>query len=488
MAQGHIRKGFFFYFGLFVLVLFAAFMICLVVMMFNPGKTVLWMQYFTGDETIFVDETTDDSKSAINIADVDNVVIDASISKVTVVKNKDYANDGIYIINKAKGFAGAKSNAQFSYSAKLEGSTLKVSVTEPNGFLYLSKDLEVVVFLNSEKNNNLNHLNLTVKTETGNVYVGETDTGAKAVYLKGLNISTTKGNVYLRQNLNTSDLQSLSVKTNSGDIYASREIVDNGKAMLGLEISCNANFETEKGTIAFDILKASGKTINIVCDEGITDISRLYANEVRIACFQGNFRFGSVYANVSFNDSANTLLAPNLIADYIQGNFTISGGSEAKPDINVKKIDGLVNIVADNGSVIIKEAARSVVITSYGAMKVELIAGASNTEQISIRNKSGDIKLGFKGVALGNVDVKSESSKSDVTINFLDGAVFTSEVKNFDGSAYDEGKITLNLGTTGNISKNPLTPNNPSSSDGKITLNINGKLTYNKYNSASDIA
>ena len=43
MGQGQIKKGFFFYFGLFVLALVAVFMVCLVIMMFNPGKTVLWM-------------------------------------------------------------------------------------------------------------------------------------------------------------------------------------------------------------------------------------------------------------------------------------------------------------------------------------------------------------------------------------------------------------------------------------------------------------
>ena len=97
MPQGQIRKGFFFYFGLLVLLLIAVFMVCLVVLMFNPGKTVLWMQYFTGEDNIYVDKTTDENKTAIDWTNVSKLEINCTYANVTVEKNhnKNYKKDSL---------------------------------------------------------------------------------------------------------------------------------------------------------------------------------------------------------------------------------------------------------------------------------------------------------------------------------------------------------------------------------------------------------
>ena len=68
MGQGQIRKGFFFYFGLFVLLLISVFLVCLVIMMFNPGKTVLWMKYFTDNNVYKYETTTDGSETPIDFS------------------------------------------------------------------------------------------------------------------------------------------------------------------------------------------------------------------------------------------------------------------------------------------------------------------------------------------------------------------------------------------------------------------------------------
>ena len=104
MAQGQIRKGFFFYFGLFVLALIAVFLICLVIMMFNPGSTVLWMQYFTSNSTVAITETTDGTAMPIKLETISSIDIECSYANVVVQRNNTYDDDAIYVVNKAKGF------------------------------------------------------------------------------------------------------------------------------------------------------------------------------------------------------------------------------------------------------------------------------------------------------------------------------------------------------------------------------------------------
>ncbi len=83
MAQGTVKKGFFFYFGLFFLLIFAVFMVCLVIMMFNPGKTILWMQYFTSNTNQYVEKDSDGNN--INYASVNSIKINCDYAKVSVV-------------------------------------------------------------------------------------------------------------------------------------------------------------------------------------------------------------------------------------------------------------------------------------------------------------------------------------------------------------------------------------------------------------------
>lgn len=88
MAQGGIRKGFFFYFGLFVLLLIAIFLIILVVLLFNPGKTILWMQYFTGDGTHQITKTTD-TETDIDFNNLTRIEIDCSMADVTIQRHEN---------------------------------------------------------------------------------------------------------------------------------------------------------------------------------------------------------------------------------------------------------------------------------------------------------------------------------------------------------------------------------------------------------------
>ena len=98
MPQGKIKKGFFFYFGLFVLLLIAIFLIILVILMFNPGKTILWFKYFTSSpEPYVITQTTEEDESLRKDIDlssgssIETIEIEATYADVLIQKNTGYA-------------------------------------------------------------------------------------------------------------------------------------------------------------------------------------------------------------------------------------------------------------------------------------------------------------------------------------------------------------------------------------------------------------
>lgn len=494
MGQGQIRKGFFFYFGLFILLLIAIFMCCLVVMMFNPGKTILWMQYFTASDEFVVEETTDENPKAISLSNLTDVDIKCSFANVSVIRSKDRVKDGIYIINNAKGFTVAKDVVHFSYSAKLDatGKKLTIEITEPSGFLYLSKDIQVVVNAFIERDLNFNNLNLNVTTTSGEIQIGGGIQASEDVKLKGLNLTTTSGKINLTDDFDTSTLTSLNLKTNEGAIESFKKVnFGTNQTATGLDVNCDVNILASDGRINFGILKTNG-TFNLTSTKADVNINYLYANS-NINCSHGNYRFKEVHGNLDFAESEDYIQSPNVYADLITGYFNLYSNDGANPIIKIKQIDGDIDITTDNGSVDIDEANGQISILSNGELGVNVVVGQNNTDdEILISCKSGAITLGFLDTITGNVTLKNENA--NITINVTDQAKFisTAYLNNNQGASEQnkvaDNKIHVNWGTTGSISINPFEPNKTASGQtGVIEIYTNKDVYYN-LKSSNDIA
>ena len=106
MAKDGVKKGFFFYFGLFLLIILGVVSILFIVMMFMPKTNILGLQYFTNHSAIRVDATTDEAKTQINFdaPNFSSVVINSNFASVYVQKNNEFERNGIYFVNNSKGF------------------------------------------------------------------------------------------------------------------------------------------------------------------------------------------------------------------------------------------------------------------------------------------------------------------------------------------------------------------------------------------------
>lgn len=484
MPQGHIRKGFFFYFGLFVLLLIAIFMICLVVMMFNPGKTVLWMQYFTANDQTRIVKTTDGTQD-INWNNVTNLEINCSYANVIVEKNNEYTLDGLFIVNNAKGFAAASNAVPFNYQVYYEGSTLKVDVTEPTGFIYLSKDIKIILHASENSSLDFSNLNLTVNSKSGEINVG--GTGAKAaeeVKLNKLNASTESGTIILTNMFNTSNLTEFNLNSESGKIWSTKEVSVGDNSLNGFVTNCDTSIKTNKGLISFDVVNVGDKKLSISCKKGNVAIDYIYAKDVSVACVQGNYKFGDIYGNLDYTNSEDSILAPNIVANYVEGNFAISGRNgfkgSAEPDININKIDGGISVLVDKGSVVVNEANGAIDIMSENNLKVDITVGENNNEIKRVISANGDVTLGFIGVVGNTVNI--ETDKGDVVINVTSVANFTSTawINDLEGATkLSDDKISVSHGLIEGETKNPLNVRGTSSVSGTMTIKTNSSVQYN---------
>lgn len=485
MAQGAIRKGFFFYFGLFALLLISIFLVCLVVMMFNPGSTVLWMQYFTANDTILVSKTTDDSKTAIDLSSISTLEINCSYANVIVQKNNDFDKDGIYIVNKAKGFTAASSAVKFDYTATFVGNTLKIEVSEPTGFLYFSKDIEIVVHSYTETALNFSGLKLKVVDTEGNVQIGAVAPKETAnVKLSSLSVETVKGNIDLHSNFDTLNLTSLSLTSEEGKIQSFRQISYENKTGNGIKLNCDASFKTNKGLISFDAVDIGTNEINIASKKGDVAIDYIKADVTNVACMQGNYKFGSIDGSLSFTNSEDSILAPNILADYISKDFTLSTrvSADVEPDVNIKEIRGDVVVIADKGRLVVKKAHGAIDVSSENQLVVDVIVADDKAEDdiISIINDSGETKIGFLGSMAGNVYLNSNSGKIIVNVTSVAKFSSTAYVNDLEGTTLlADNKIDISLGLSEGQTKNPLTVSGTSAKIGDMTIKTNSTISYN---------
>ena len=435
--ESTIRKGFFFYFGLFILLLVAVFLVCLVIMMFNPGTTILWMKYFTGNETIHVTKLSDGGAS-INYANIQEITIKCDYANVTLQANEQYTDNGIYIVNRAKGFSGSNgANFEYKVTQNLAGTALVVEITEPTGFLYFSTNIEVII--SSYKNWSFGNLKLNVNaTGKSDVYLGTVDSKNGSVVMVGsLDIYTEKGSIYLGDQLRTGSVSSVKLATNSGKIKSF-----NAEDTMNTDVSLTVN----TGRINFEKLNVGAHKLDIKNTKGSIAANTITASTTYIDCVQGNFVFGKINGDISFEKCTEKIISPNITIDEITGDFNLTVDNSEKsvsPDAYIKKISGDLNVIATSGDIKVDQALGKVSVESDGSLTENITVAESNTNKIVVLNGSGAIKLNFAG-NLHDVDVKTTSGK--ITLNFTTKAGFTATARKVDGTTkVNNDHITISI-------------------------------------------
>ena len=502
MAQEGIKKGFFFYFGLFVLFLIAVFLIICVIMIFNPGKTILWMQYFTSSSAKNVIETTDTGE-AINFGTISRIEVDCSYADVQVKIDGDIGESCVRIENNAKGFATAEQARPFSYSVVNENGTLKIAVTEPVGFIYFSNDISITINIDSNYFNgeffpkySFDDMAFNIKTTDGNITFGSVGFESQPFAPASITAKTTGGSIYLSENMKFNNLSQISLETDNGDIRTQGNNL--GEDLSGIEVTgADVNLTTKTGDISLDLVKINTSgTLKIANDNGNVTISKLdvpnrnitETNQgdkesygIQMDSYEGNYYIDTIIGDLSFSPSEDILGSPNIRIGTITGDMLVSSSIDANPDVTIETMNGNIYSFGTNGNYIINNMNGSAVIDiESGSVDIKFVAQTNDGEDI-ITSTTGAITIGFKGPIKHTMTVTSDSG--NIKFNFLNNVGFVANAYVNDGTndqsneMVNDDKITVNIGDYGGT-KNPVKNNHEASAFADIVIYTNANIAY----------
>ena len=503
MAQEGIKKGFFFYFGLFVLFLIAVFLIICVIMIFNPGKTILWMQYFTSSSAKNVTETTDTGE-AINFDTISRIEVDCSYADVQVKIDGDIGESCVRIENNAKGFATAEQARPFSYSVVNENGTLKIAVTEPVGFIYFSNDISITINIDSNYFNgeffpkySFDNMAFNIKTTDGNITFGSVGFESQPFAPASITAKTTGGSIYLSENMKFNNLSQISLETDNGDIRTQGNNL--GEDLSGIEVTdADVNLTTKTGDISLDLVKINTSgTLKIANDNGNVTISKLdvpnrnitSSNQgdkesygIQMDSYEGNYYIDTIIGDLSFSPSEDILGSPNIRIGTITGDILVSSSIDANPDVTIETMNGNIYSFGTNGNYIINNMNGSANIDiESGSVDIKFVEQTNKGTDI-ITSTNGAITIGFKGPINHTMTVTSDSA--NINFNFLNNVDFVANAYVNDGTndqsneMVNDDKITVNIGNY-HGDKNPvLVDNSETSQTADIIVYTNANIAY----------
>ena len=503
MAQEGIKKGFFFYFGLFVLFLIAVFLIICVIMIFNPGKTILWMQYFTSSSAKNVIETTDTGE-AINFDTISRIEVDCSYADVQVKIDGDIGESCVRIENNAKGFATAEQARPFSYSVVNENGTLKIAVTEPVGFIYFSNDISITINIDSNYFNgeffpkySFDDMAFNIKTTDGNITFGSVGFESQPFAPASITAKTTGGSIYLSENMKFNNLSQISLETDNGDIRTQGNNL--GEDLSGIEVTdADVNLTTKTGDISLDLVKINTSgTLKIANDNGNVTISKLdvpnknitETNQgdkesygIQMDSYEGNYYIDTIIGDLSFSPSEDILGSPNIRIGTITGDMLVSSSIDANPDVTIETMNGNIYSFGTNGNYIINNMKGSANIDiESGSVDIKFVEQTNKGTDV-ITSTNGAITIGFKGPINHTMTVTSDSA--NINFNFLNNVDFVANAYVNDGAndqsneMVNDDKITVNIGNY-HGDKNPvLVDNSETSHTADIIVYTNANIAY----------
>ena len=460
-----VRKGFFFYFGFFLLILVAVVLIIFVVMMFMPGTSILGLEYFTGEGTNHVLATTDESQTQINFdqPNFNSVEIDAGYASVSVQKNNEFEQNGIYIINNAKGFVTSAKANDFGYSVTLEDGTLKILVTEQNGFLYFSKDVRVVLQISNENINPFAGKSISIKNTDGAVYIGGPVNAGYShnVDIGSLTVENGKGGIVLSSH-SPSYFNSLNLTTSSGGITFNNPAVS----------AENMSVSTGSGDITAGGL-SSGNIIVLNTGSGQININQI--SSFSSQCTDAYMNIGTVNGSADFTASADTFSSSVINIDRINGNITATQAQNST--FNLGTVSGIAYIHSSTGTInIASMQSYSNLFTTSATINAAVAQDASN---VSIATEKGTLNITLPTDFVATT-IENQAGETNLTLPENANSTIYFNYYGEDVSAeFNFDNVNLNLD-----GDQPTNPYIVGSGESGLTLRCNKTINFNWTQSA----
>lgn len=458
---GKVKKGFGTYMFILLLMLVAAFLITVMVMIFNPFKDVLGYQYlFYQDVHVETNVTGGGTNAIFDLSKMDEIKINCNYANVSVYRSYTATTNEIRIENRLNGFAKGNENVQFSYQIYYEkGSNDKVlcvDVKEAEGFLFLTNNVTVSIVLPDDAAYNLDGVKLNVTNNSGSIAIGYGDKDDPIINIGSLDLKTKSGHISFGGRLNP----------NMSDIFISS---DNGGVASGIDLEASNSFSLNalSGKLKFNNIKAGG-TASMILGNSEFSANQISGN-VDIEIDDGYFDLVKLVGDISGNDAAEQMTTSTINIGEVDGNVSFPFANAAR--ININKINngniyvhgttGIVKVGQLNGYGWIEMTTGMVDVGLNGACEIKTTAGRINVKYIQnalskpilISSQSGEVSLGVNSALAFILNVYNSN-----------GEIRDSKNVSVEGFGEEfELPLTINGGTSAvNISTN-----------GKVNVSIN---------------
>ncbi len=444
--KGKIRKGFTTYLLVLFIALIAAFMIFVTVMLFSPFKNILGFKYFLYQTEDYVYNVTGGAEGEIfDFSKIEEIKIDCNYANVRVERYDNLDSNAIIIENNTKGFARETQNTDFKYTLTYENTAktiLNVTVQEPDGFLYLSKEVNIIVAVPIQSSYALENTKVDITNTSGHIYIGNNTK------------ITTVGS-------NEINLNSLSVKTNSGELIIFPLIESGFDDIFIKSAKGDVSIRTDLIANAFEIHSTDGdvEMQNIICTQSnmVLDVdnskftAKSIVSNVDLSIKKGILNAEQVTGNVVANDSNEQMKSATIKLGKVYGAVSIPFANESRITIEELSSESECYIHATSGDITIGK--------TYGYVDIETASGNINlytyATDFKVKSTSGTIDVKFDNTTIKN-QLDISSTKGKVNLAVKNNLAFVLAVYNCAGESRIDG---VNIDFLGGKFTNPLTIN-----------------------------
>ena len=463
-----VKRGFFGYLMIFLGVALACLAVCVVVMIFKPGLTVFGISYFSETKEFQVKEVDlyrnneavldeEGKVKTVNIYDVDTngnvtvldyktIEINSNVYDVEYYIRPETDAPGfesvtnILVKSDTKGFTNnGIRELSSSYKYFEDTKVLQINLEAPVGFVHFANASRIRVEIPSQTLFQ-NRVKIKANTQSGDITLGGTGTGATVLKAESIDLTTTSGNITTTENFNLSNIAlDNSIKTDSGRVSFTRPI------------NCkNFNLTTKTGEMRFENehFNVLGE-FNFTAENSFLHLNDLVASKINLASTSGKIYAKSLTGIVDFKTVTEnchlqvgningSLIVGQLnedklstktkvdIAGYVSGicniftlgeidigeirSATIIRGQDA--DITIKKVSAdltldavsskitLGKITDENGNFLTSGIARKITINCTDKSNIELYF-MSVVDGSSVKTEKGNIYANCAGVSGG---------------------------------------------------------------------------------------
>ena len=434
--KGKVRKGFFFYLAMFLIMIFAFFMVCVCIMLFNPGKSVFGFQYYSLKSTTVVTKTTDESASELKLDEdsYSQIEINSNGAGVEISNNTDYeGKNGIVIVANATGFIKTPNYKDFTYSVVKDGDKIKVDLDYTEGFLKTSSNFKVVVHLGSIENfENFKNTKFVINSSNGNVNIGgKTSSGyTRDIPVGSLDVDAGKGSISFSEHADNT-FKDVLLKTEGGTVDTLS--LDEFKTVNPVDITAG------NGKIKIKKIK---ENLNVNLNGGIVEIEEL-AKNFDLVGSSNIISIKKVSGDLNLGVESGGMKGCRISVDEVAGSVNLPNGEDSS--ITIKKVggEGFINTSSGNVSVGTNESlvAGGIQITTVSG-DIEAYFDGTN-KAVLIGTEKGNVNVHFPNAISGTCDITAE--EGNVTVELLTSSKAKISFNKPNGTHFDLENVKMDI-------------------------------------------